>query len=96
LLILIPGLGLLVGNLGLFADAGHTLWLAFHLGLSGVMAQIVARSPAVLTLAVFAVLCCRPKPLLALFLSETLSPKPPAEQTVARSRERWFGSARTG
>jgi hypothetical protein len=66
LLTIIPGFVLLLGNLGLFADAGHTLPLALHFGLSGAMAQIVARSPAIVTLIVFAFIACRAKLLVAL------------------------------
>jgi hypothetical protein len=44
---------LLLGNLGLFADTGHTLPLAIHLGFYGVLAQIVALLPAMLTLAIY-------------------------------------------
>lgn len=59
LLAIIPGLVLLLGNLGLFADAGHTLALASHLGLGGVTAQIAARSPAIVTLVIFGFLCAK-------------------------------------
>jgi hypothetical protein len=47
------GAAMLLGNLGLFASTDHTLPLALHLGFDGVLAQIVALMPAVLTLAVY-------------------------------------------
>jgi hypothetical protein len=61
LLAVLPALALLLGNLGLLADAGHTLRLATHLGLRGAMAQVAACSPAVVTLVCFAPLCCSPE-----------------------------------
>lgn len=54
MLLVVPGLVLLAGNLGLFADVGHTLPLATHFGLGGVLAQIAARVPALVTLGMFA------------------------------------------
>jgi hypothetical protein len=47
------GAVLLLGNLGLFADTGHTLPLALHWGFHGILAQIVALLPAMLTLAIY-------------------------------------------
>jgi hypothetical protein len=44
---------LLLGNLGLFADTGHTLPLAIHLGAHGIAAQILALMPAMLTLIIW-------------------------------------------
>jgi hypothetical protein len=48
------GVVLLLGNLGLFASTDHTMPLALYLGFRGVLTQIVALMPAVLTLAVYA------------------------------------------
>ena len=73
LLAVIPGLMLLFGNLGLFAEAGHTLPLAAHLGMHGAVAQIVARSPAFVTLLIFAVIAMRPE-LIMVLRSETSAP----------------------
>jgi hypothetical protein len=47
------GAVLLLGNLGLLADTGHTLPLALSLGIRGVVAQVVAILPALLALAVY-------------------------------------------
>lgn len=46
------GAVLLLGNLGLFADSGHTLPQARHFGAHGTLAQIMALMPAMLTLAI--------------------------------------------
>jgi hypothetical protein len=54
LVLVTAGAMLLLGNLGLFADTDHTLPLTLHLGFHGVVAQIVALMPAVLTLTVYA------------------------------------------
>ena len=55
-LLVTVGAVLLLGNLGLFADAGHTLPLALHLGAHGILAQVAALMPAMLTLSVYACL----------------------------------------
>lgn len=44
---------LLLGNLGLVADTDHTLPLALHFGLPGVLAEIAALMPVALTLAIY-------------------------------------------
>jgi hypothetical protein len=62
LVLVTAGAVLLLGNLGLFADTDHTLPLALHLGLHGVLAQIVALMPAVLTLAVYGYIGYRLRP----------------------------------
>lgn len=53
-ILVIPALALLLGNIGLFADAGHTLPLASHFGVHGVLAHVAALGPAIVTLIVFA------------------------------------------
>jgi hypothetical protein len=53
------GAALLLGNLDLFAYIGHTLPLANHLGLDGVLAQIAAPTPALRTLAIDGCIACR-------------------------------------
>jgi hypothetical protein len=53
LVLVTAGAVLLLGNLGLFADTGHMLPLAHRLGLHGALAQTVALTPAVLTLAIW-------------------------------------------
>jgi hypothetical protein len=53
LVLVTAGAALLLGNLGLFADTGHTLPLAIHLGFRGILAQLVSVIPAALTLATY-------------------------------------------
>jgi hypothetical protein len=53
LVLVAAGAVLLLGNLSLFVDTGHTIPLAHRLGFHGVLAQLVALTPAVLTLAIW-------------------------------------------
>jgi hypothetical protein len=53
LVLVTTGAVLLLGNLGLFIDAEHTIPLALRLGFDGTLAQVAARMPAVLTLAIW-------------------------------------------
>jgi hypothetical protein len=75
-LMVAPGLVLLCGNLGLFVDAGHTLPLAIHLGLRATWAQIAARSPALITVVVLALLLRRPARLLEIVAEPSLPGNP--------------------